>query len=177
MTEIEYEVREADLIAFNEFQLKKSTPHQKKMRRHQILLPGLLAISALVVWLYYQDTLTFMYISVLSLVWAIGAPLYFRWSHRRQIRNLYTAEEKLNLFGMNRLRVTDRNLVEINRNGESSISWDDVLRIETTRDYAFLFVGIDAALIIPRTTVKQGDIHEFVKEVDKKLEQAESKAG
>ncbi len=176
MTEIEYEVREADLIAFNEFQLKKSTEHQKRTRRHLILLPGLLAILALVVWLYYQDTLSFMYIMTLSLVWALGSPLYFRWSQRRQIRKLYTAEEKLNLFGTNRLRIEDRKLVEINRNGESSISWDDVLRIETTRNYAFLFVGIDSALIIPRDTVKQGDLHEFVKEVDKKIEQADSKA-
>jgi hypothetical protein len=172
MTEIEYELREQDLIAFNEFQLKKSDAIQKRMRRHQILLPGFLAIIAMVVWLYFQDTLAFMYIGLLALFWAVATPLYFRWSTRRQIRKLYSEEEKLNLFGLNRLRIEPRQLVEINRNGESGIGWDEVLRIETNRHYAFLFIGIDSALIIPRATVKTGDLHEFVKEADQKIEQA-----
>ncbi|MEY4195379.1 MAG: hypothetical protein RLZZ226_1747 [Pseudomonadota bacterium] len=172
MTEIEYELREQDLIAFNEFQLKKSDAIQKRMRRHQILLPGFLAIIAMVVWLYFQDTLAFMYIGLLALFWAVATPLYFRWSTRRQIRKLYSEEEKLNLFGVNRLRIEPRQLVEINRNGESGIGWDEVLRIETNRHYAFLFIGIDSALIIPRATVKTGDLHEFVKEADQKIEQA-----
>lgn len=172
MTEIEYELREQDLIAFNEFQLKKSDAIQKRMRRHQILLPGFLALIAMVVWLYFQDTLAFMYIGLLALFWAVATPLYFRWSTRRQIRKLYSEEEKLNLFGVNRLRIEPRQLVEINRNGESGIGWDEVLRIETNRHYAFLFIGIDSALIIPRATVKTGDLHEFVKEADQKIEQA-----
>jgi len=172
MTEIEYELREQDLIAFNEFQLKKSDAIQKRMRRHQILLPGFLAIIAMVVWLYFQDTLAFMYIGLLALFWAVATPLYFRWSTRRQIRKLYSEEEKLNLFGSNRLRIEPHQLVEINRNGESGIGWDEVLRIETNRHYAFLFIGIDSALIIPRATVKTGDLHEFVKEADQKIEQA-----
>lgn len=172
MTEIEYELREEDLIAFNEFQIGKSEAIQKRMKRHQVLLPGLLAIVALVVWLYFQDSLAFMYISVLSLFWAATSFVYFRWSTRRQIRNLYTEEEKLNLFGPNRLRIEPAKLVEINRNGESDITWDEVLRIETTRKYAFIFISLDSALIIPRATVKQGDLHEFVKEADQKIEQA-----
>jgi hypothetical protein len=31
---------------------------------------------------------------------------------------------------------------------------------------------MDTALIVPRSTVKAGDLHEFVKEVDKRIEQA-----
>lgn len=173
MTEIEYELREQDLIAFNEFQLKNSKDIQKRMRRHQILLPGLLAILALVVWLYYQDSLSFMYISVLSLFWAVMSPLYFRWNNRRQIRRFYPEEEKLNLFGQKRLRIEPKKLVEIGHNGESSIGWGEVLRVDTTRHYAFIFVGIDAALIVPSATVKQGDLIAFVKEAKQKIEEAD----
>jgi hypothetical protein len=171
MTEIEYEVREQDLIAFNEHQLKSSASLQKSMRRHQTLIPGLLGVIALFLWFYYQDTLSFMYVGVLAVAWALFTPLYFRWSLRRQIRRLYTEEEKTSILGANTLRVEPKALVEINRNGESRVNWDEVLRIETTRRYAFLFVTLDSALIIPRATLKRGNLHEFVKEVDQKIEQ------
>jgi len=172
MTEIEYELREVDLFAFNEHQLKKSADIQKRMRRHQIILPGLLALIAAVVLMYYQDTLSFMYIGVLAVSWALLTPLYFRWNQRRQIRKCYSEEEKLKLFGPNTLRIEPKKLVEINRNGESGIAWDEVLRIETTRHYAFIFVSIDSAIIVPRVTVRKGDLHDFVKEADQKIEQA-----
>jgi hypothetical protein len=52
------------------------------------------------------------------------------------------------------------------------VKWADILRVETTKQYAFVFVTIDSALIVPRATVKSGDLHEFVKEADQRIEQA-----
>ena len=47
-----------------------------------------------------------------------------------------------------------------------------MLRIEASKNYAFIFVALDSALIIPRQTVKKGDILEFFKEADQQIEKA-----
>ena len=63
MTEIQYELREQDLLAFNDFQLKNTESLQKTLRRHQATIPGLLILIAVFVWFGYQDTLTAAWIA------------------------------------------------------------------------------------------------------------------
>jgi hypothetical protein len=52
MSEIEYEVREQDLIAFNEHQLAKSESLQKTLRKHQATIPGLIVVISLFLFFY-----------------------------------------------------------------------------------------------------------------------------
>jgi hypothetical protein len=172
MSEIEYEVREQDLIAFNEHQLQSSEGLQKILRRHQGTVPGILVLIALFLWFYYQDTLSAMYVGATAAAWGVLAPLYIKWSARRQIRKMYSEQEKAGILGAYKLRVEPNALVEISQQGESRVKWADILRIEATKRYAFVFVGLDTALIIPRATVKTGNVREFLKDADKCIEQA-----
>lgn len=172
MIEIEYEVREQDLLAFNEHQLRNSESLQKALRRHQAIIPGIMVVISLFLWFYYQDSLSAIYVAMMAIAWGFLTPMYYKWSLRKQIRKMYTEEETACIVGSYKMRVEPKALVEINRQGESHVPWADLLRIETNKNYAFVFVGIDTALIIPRKTVKKGDLHEFVKEVDKFIEQA-----
>ncbi|CAL1240089.1 YcxB family protein [Candidatus Methylocalor cossyra] len=172
MAEIEYEVREQDLIAYGEHQMRDSEALQKLLRRHQGMIPGLMGVFALFLWFYYQDSLSAIYVGLLALAWGFLAPLFVRWQMRQQIRKTYSDEEKAQVLGRYTLRSEPEALVEISRAGESRIRWGDILRVEVTKRYAFIFVAIDAALIIPRATVKAGDLHEFVKEVDRLIEKA-----
>lgn len=172
MAEIEYEVREQDLLAFNEQQLQNSQRLQKTLRRHQAMIPGLLMLIALFLWFYYQNTLSAIFVAITGAAWGVLSPLYLRWSIRRQFRQMYTAEEKACVLGTYRLRTEPDALVEISGQGESRVKWGEILRVETTKHHAFIFVSIDTALIVPRATVKTGDLHEFVKEVDQFIERA-----
>lgn len=172
MSEIEYEVREQDLFAFNDHQLQNSEQLRKTMRRHQGTVPGILMVIALVLWFYYQDTLSSMYVGITGVAWGFLTPLYLKWSARRQIQSMFTAEEKACIVGNYKLRVEKNALVEVSREGESKVKWGDILRVEVTKQYAFIFVTLDSALIVPRATVKSGDLHEFVKEVDQRIEAA-----
>jgi len=70
------------------------------------------------------------------------------------------------------LRVEDHDLVEIGSAGESRISWKDVLRIEPAKNYAFIFVSVDSAIIIPRKAVTKGDLLTFYKAVEEHIEKA-----
>lgn len=173
MTEISYEVRERDLIAFNEHLAEESEDLRKQFRRHQAQVPGFMVLVSLLLWFYYKDSLSAMYVGVIALAWGFGVPAYMRWSLRRQIRSLYSLEDKQSVLGRFSLRVDPQALVEINASGESTTPWSDVLRIEATKKYAFVFVGPRAALIIPRATVSKGDLHDFVRAADERIAQAD----
>lgn len=172
MTEIEYEVREKDLIAFNEHQLQQSERIQKTIRRHQAIIPGIIAVLALILFFYFKDIPSAIYVILIAIGWGGGVPLFLKWSMRKQIRQLYTEEEKACVIGRYTLRATDKDLVEISQSGESQISWKQVLRVEAEKKYTFIFVTLDTALIIPRETVVKGNLHEFVKVVDERIEKA-----
>ncbi len=172
MTEIQYELREQDLLAFNDFQLKNTESLQKTLRRHQATIPGLLILIAVFVWFGYQDTLTAAWIAITGAVWGVGAPFFLRWQTRRKIARMYTAEDKARILGEYTLRIEPHALIEVSKAGESRINWEDILRIEPAKNYAFIFVSLDSALIIPRATVKKGDILEFFKEADQRIEKA-----
>ena len=172
MTEIHYELREKDLLAFNDHQLTSAGTLKKTLSRHQATIPGMLMLMALFVWFYYQDSLTAGWIAVIATIWGFGAPFYLRWSMRRKIARMYSEEDKARIIGEYTLKLEPKALVEISRSGESRINWEDVLRIEAIKNYAFIFVSTDSALIIPRATVKQGNIVEFFKEVEQRIEKA-----
>jgi len=172
MTEIQYELRERDLLAFNDHQLKNAEKLQKTLRLHQATIPGILSLIAMFVWFYYQDSLTAATIGVVAAGWGLGAPYFLKWSTRRRIAAMYTQEEKDRILGEYTLRIESNELVEISKSGESRIKWADVLRIEASKNYAFIFVALDSALIIPRQTVKKGDILEFFKDADQQIEKA-----
>jgi hypothetical protein len=163
MTEIEYELREKDMIAFNEHLLQKSERIQKTMRRHQAMAPGFFVVIALLLFFYFRDVASAVYTGLIACVWGVGVPLYLKWNMRKQLRKLYSEEDKAQILGTYTLRVEPKALVEIHANGESKLPWREVLRLEMEKKYAFLFLSEDSALIIPRDTIKQGDLREFVK--------------
>jgi hypothetical protein len=172
MAEIEYEIREQDLLAFNDHQMKSSERLQKTMRRHQATIPAVMILISLIIWFYYQDSLSAIWVAISGGAWGLLVPYYLRWDARNQIKKFYTDELKSSVLGTYKLRAESKHLVEIGSGGESRIKWSDILRIETTRNYAFIFVTLDSALIVPRKTVKSGNLHEFVKEADQRIEQA-----
>lgn len=172
MTEIEYEVREKDLIAFNEHQLAGTERLQKIMRRHQAIMPGVIVTISLFLFFYFEDVLSAAYVGIIAVAWGIGVPLLLRWNWRRQIRKMYTEEEKAAAVGHYTLRVDRDHLVEITPSGESKIAWGELLRVEVTRKYGFIFISLDSALIIPRGTISRGDFKEFVIKADERIDKA-----
>lgn len=174
MNEIEYEVRPEDLVAFNEHLAAETVPVKKLFRRHQAQLPGFMVLISLMLWFYYKDTLSALYVAVLALAWGFGVPAYLKWSMRKQFSGFYSEDDKNAVLGRCTLRIEKDDLVETRSTGESRTAWGDILRIEVSKQYAFVFVSRDSALIIPRATVKTGNLHEFVKAADERIEKADS---
>lgn len=175
MTEIDYEVREKDLIAFNEHLLENNERIQKVIHRHQALIPAIIAVIALILFFYFKDIPSAIYAILLSMAWGLGVPFFLKWNMRKQIRQMYSDTEKANILGRYTLKADPSGLVEVGANGETNkLSWKNVLRVEVEKKYVFVFISLKEALIIPRDTLAKGsNLHEFVKAVDENIEKAD----
>jgi hypothetical protein len=173
MTEIEYALREIDLAAFNEHQLSQTEAIQRLMRRYQVTVPGVLAITAFFLIFYFREAASAAFVGVIAILWAFLAPPFFRWRMRARMLGMYSEEDKARVLGKYTLRIEPKALVEITPHGEFRVGWNEVLRIEATKKYAFIFVDHQTALIVPRKTIKKGNLHDFVREADQRIEAVE----
>ena len=166
MLEIEYDFREKDLIHFNELRLTTDPVLQKKIRQNRLLVPGVMLVFGLFYYVYYVDMMTTAYITLLALGWGIASPFIMKIDLRRQFFDKYTEAEKKAMFGIHTLRIDPEFLVEKSPGGKHKTAWSDMLRVERHKEYVYIYVDIDAAIVIPRETVKSGDLKAFVKQAE-----------
>jgi hypothetical protein len=166
MLEIEYEFREKDLIHFNELRLKTDPVLQKKIRQNRLLVPGVMLVFGLFYYVYYVDMMTTAYITLLALGWGIASPFIMKIDLRRQFFDKYTEAEKKAMFGIHSLKIEPEYLLEKSPGGKHKTAWSDMLRVERHKEYVYIYVDIDAAIVIPRETVKSGDLKAFVKQAE-----------
>lgn len=164
MFEIEYEFREEDLVKFNELRLARDPEMQKKIRQNRLLVPGVMLVFGLFYYVYYVDMMTTAYITLLALGWGIASPYIMKMDLRRQFFNKYTEAEKKALFGLHSLKIEPEYLHEKSPAGKHNTPWSEMLRVENLKDYVHIYVAIDAAIVIPRATVKSGDLKAFAKQ-------------
>jgi|GEM_PF-3797580 len=118
MTELEYTLKEKDLMAFNEHQLQDAEHVQRALRRNQAIVPGIIVVIALFYWFYYQDVLSAIYIAMIGVAWGLLVPVYIRWNLINQIKAKYTDKEKARIFGDYTLRIQPNHLVEVSNDEE-----------------------------------------------------------
>lgn len=170
MLEVEYEFREQDLLYFNEFRLAGDLELQKKIRNNRLFVPGVMLLIGLFYYIYYVDMMTTAYISLLAIVWAFSSPFIMKIDMRRQFFKHYSDAEKKALFGVHHLTIEPEFLQERSPGGKHKTPWTDMLRVENHREYVFIYVAIDAAIVIPRETVIKGDLKAFAKQVNSMID-------
>ncbi|MCI0654358.1 MAG: YcxB family protein [Methylococcaceae bacterium] len=172
MVEIQYKLQERDLIAFSEHEVKPDSPLYKQVRRNSTTIPGILCAVALFYWFYYESVLTAFYVGVVGVVWGLLAPLYFKKDFRRKVRRQFSDEDLERILGDYKLKIEKKALVEISPQGETRILWKDVLRLEVTKKYAFIYLDAHEALIVPLENLKHDEIVEFTELVDQRIEES-----
>jgi len=170
MFEIEYEFRDKDLVHFNELRMAGDAELQKKIRTNRMLVPGVMLVFGLFYYVYYTDMMTTAYITLLALGWAIASPFIMKIDMRRQFFNQYTDAEKKAMFGIHQLKIEPEHLLEKSPGGKHKTPWSEMLRVERHKDYVYIYVAIDAAIVIPRETVKSGDLKAFAKQAESMIE-------
>ncbi len=173
MLEIEYELREQDLTAFTEHQMQDKEHYQKTLRRHQVVLPAIMALLAFFVWFFFGNTLAAIYIGLIAIAWHYISPLVIKWNIRRQTLGLYSEEDKKNALGKFKLVVEPHHLLQIKDGDETRIPWKDIMSVESTKRYSFIYLDTNLALVVPKKTVN-GDLNKFLSLADKRIKAAEA---
>ncbi len=172
MLELEYEFREQDLLYFNETRLANDLELQKKIRMNRFITPTIMLFFGMFYYFYYADWTTTAYIAALAVAWTFASPFIMRIDMRRQFFKQYSAAEKKALFGVHRLSIEPDCLQERSPGGKHKTPWAEMLRVEKHKDYVLIYVALDAAIVIPRETVKSGDLKAFAKQVEGMIERA-----
>ncbi|BCX82949.1 hypothetical protein MIT9_P2540 [Methylomarinovum caldicuralii] len=172
MLQIEYDLQEQDLTAFTEHELQDKEHFQKVLRRHEVLLPAIMALLAFFVWFYYGNVPGAIYIGLMAILWRYVAPLIIKYNIRRRTLKLYSAEDIAQLTGHYKLVLEPQALLLVRGKEETRFPWRDLIRIEDTKKYIFIYLDVDQALIVPKKQAK-GDLKKFVEIARKRIAAAE----
>lgn len=170
MFEIEYEFREQDLVHFNEMRLKNDEEMQKNIHRNRMMLPAALLVVGMFYYLYYADTMTTIYIIFMAVAWFFTSPYVMKMDMRRQFLEKYTEQEKADLFGTHTLKIEADYLAEKSPGGKHKNYWKNMVRVEFSEEYLYVYLELNAAIIIPLETIKSGDVDKFAEQADSLIE-------
>ncbi len=173
MFDIEYELRQEDLIHFNEARLKTNTELQNDIRKHRFLMMGILLFISLFYYIYYKDMEMPAYILGFGLLWLLGfKPYETKMDFKRQILAKYTEAEKKALFGDYQLSIEQHYLVVKSPAGKEKMAWKDLVRVEYGDKYVYIYISLDSALIIPVEMLKKGNLEEFAEQAEGMIDRA-----
>jgi len=170
MYEIEYEFREEDLVHFNELCLKNDIELQKNIRKHKMIVPGIMLLIGLFYYIYYADMMTTSYIALLAVGWGVFSPYAMKMDMRRQFLDKYTDKEKADIFGLHTLKIEQDHLSEKSPGGKHKTPWKDMLRVDHLEKYVHIFIDLDSAIVIPIETIKSGDLDKFAEQAESMIE-------
>lgn len=164
MSEIEYELREKDIRHYNDIKLVNNPEFKKSMTQNQAIIPGALSAIAFFYFIYYQDFRTGIIIGIFGVLWGLLIPAYLRYSSWKQVRSKYSDEDLKNIVGKRTLKAQPGRIVEIKDGKETTIPWRDVMRIEVDKGktYGFIYFDHNAAMVIPKKTVKGAKFMDFM---------------
>ncbi|MFI3123035.1 MAG: YcxB family protein [Methylococcales bacterium] len=175
MFEIEYEFREDDLIHFNEVQFTRNEDIQSNIRKNRWLVPAVMGLIGGFYYFYYGDKNSAAYIVVIAALWGWLSPKVMMLDLRRQILANYTYKEKNAMFGTYTLTIDPAQaqyLLEKSPSGKHKMLWSDLVRVEYSKHYVYIYISLSTALVIPRETVKSGDLAAFAKQAEQMIERA-----
>ena len=173
MLHVEYEFREEDLVHFNQMRFMQTEDYRENMKKNRLLVPGAMFFIAAFYYFYYHDLKTTIYIVILAALWSVFSPRILLLDIHRRILSKYTYKEKHDMFGMYTLSINPEDphfLHEKSPSGKNKMAWKDLIRIERTPNYVYIYIDLSTALVIPVATVKSGNIDEFAKQAEKMIE-------
>ncbi len=173
MLEIEYEFREEDLNHFNEMRFKQTDEYKEQLKKNRWVVPGIMLLIGAFYYYYYGDFKSSAYIFVVAILWAWLSPRIILLNVGRQMLGSYSHKEKKSMFGTYVLTVDPASpnfLHEKSPSGKNKMAWSELLRVDYGKNYVYIYLDLGTALVIPKATLKRGDLQAFAKQVEKMIE-------
>jgi len=178
MSTIIYQLRQIDIIEFNEHHAKMNGAYGKSITRHQLLWPGAILIMALFIVLSTQDIVFGVYLLTGAFVWSLLIPAWIKKRFHQHVVEQLSEQDFAQAVGEYSLKTTDVGLLEIKPTGEALINWDSILKFEQSKRHAYLYLDEDSAIIIPKETIsEESDYKIFYDDLIKELKASDSGKG
>ena len=156
LAEIEFEITEESLTAFNEHHAQYVPKLKKSIERHRLLWPVGIVLLAGYAWHRGGEPFFVAGMVVTALLWSLIVPRTLKDVYRKSVRKHYSELEKKDMYGTHKMHVKESALVEFSPGGRSTIGWDKIMRVDELPDYAFVYIDTNTALIIPKNPADAG---------------------
>jgi len=164
---IEYRLSLRDIVFFQLYRFGHSPSSRKTLRQGTYggaaVIVALTGVMAVVVRAWSLAGVGV----VLALVYTYVFPRLLQSNIRRMTTRLYAG--RLNVLGRRELEVRSDGLLARTDAEESITAWKDISGVSVLDRYLFVYLGAEAAHIVPRDTVMAGDFAEFAREVERRL--------
>lgn len=166
LAEIEFEITEKSLTAFNEHHAQYVPKLKKAIERHRLLWPVGIVVLAGYAWHRGGEPFFVAGMVATALLWSLIVPWTLKDVYRKSVRKHYSDQDKKDMYGMHKMQVKESGLVEISPGGRSTIGWENIMRVDELPDYAFVYIDTNTALIIPKHPADAGvsDFIDMIKE-------------
>ena len=151
LAEIEFEVTEASLAAFNEHHAQYVPKLNKAIERHRLLWPIGIVVLAGYAWHRGGEPFFVAGMVVTALLWSLFVPRVLRDVYRKSVRKHYSEQARKDMCGTHKMQVKESALVEFSPAGRSTIDWKKIMRVDEIPGYAFVYIDTNTALIISTT--------------------------
>ena len=157
-----YSVNIEDLIIFNEYHSEHS-PFFRRARRNFQLNSSLSVLFALIFLGYLAKSWIYPIVgAVFATAFALIAPSRFRKQIRKAAERCYKEGENKGTIGIHSLEILDTELLETNPAGNQTIKWSGIERVVSTPTHGYIYVSSNAAHVVPRASVTEGDYDAFM---------------
>ena len=150
LAEIEFEITEKSLTAFNEHHSQYVPKLKKAIERHRLLWPVGIIVLAGYAWHRGGEPFFVAGMVVTALLWSLIVPRTLKDVYRKSVRKHYSDQAKKDIYGIHKMQVKESALVEFTPGGRSTIGWEKIMRVDDLPDYAFVYIDTNTALIIPK---------------------------
>ena len=162
MMKLRYTVAMDDVLALNHYFYRHSSTIRRTRLMLVIGLPGFLMACEVYQGVRGGSWTPHVIMLVLCVLLIPFLNWYFARGMRRTAQRIYREYPTKGLIGEHELAIDETGVTERTEMGEQMTRWAGVGRVETTPEYAFIFVGPAMAHVVPRATVSEGDFDSFI---------------
>lgn len=165
---IEYPLTQNDMLAYylHFSDNSRSRIVQKRIRR--TLVPVLYLVFGWVFFAIGISTITIFFFMAATL-WYFFWPLYHRWREKRVYKK-HIAETVGGSLEDHLVTEAKQNHLFVKSNlAESKYKYSQVDKIAKDKNYTYIYLGKDSAVILPHNTIGKDTVDAFVSDVEKRL--------
>ena len=162
---INYQLKEADLIALAKFQLEEEDYIAKMTRRRRVLFTIGFGLMAVGTWLVYGDSFL-VYVFVFLAVFAfVVSPFASRHVANRILPRIVKSRLGKTSLGSKTLIASSDELVYGSEEAQSKAKWSIVSGVAETNTYVFIEIDGTYSIVIPKSEVDADNLGSFLDEV------------